>query len=52
MKVKKYILPICMVGVMSLQSCENFLDTMLKESYSDKTVWASLMIGVSHVSLK
>lgn len=41
MKMKKYILPVCLAGMMSLQSCEDFLDTMPKESYSDETVWSS-----------
>lgn len=41
MRIKKYILPVCLTGIIILQSCEDFLDTMPKESYSDETVWAS-----------
>lgn len=40
MKIKNYILPVCLVGTMALQSCDDFLDTLPTESYSDDTVWA------------
>lgn len=40
MKIKKYILPVCLVSTMALQSCEDFLETFPTESYSDETVWS------------
>lgn len=41
MKLNKFILPLCLIGAVGLQSCEDFLDTKPTESYSDNTVWAS-----------
>lgn len=38
---KKYILPFAVMGVMGLQSCDDFLNTYPTESYSDNTVWSS-----------
>lgn len=41
MKVNKYILPICLISAISLQSCSDFLDTKPTESYGDDIVWNS-----------
>jgi len=41
MNIKKFILPIGLVGVLGLQSCESFLDTNPTETYSDATVWST-----------
>lgn len=41
MKLSKYLFPALFCGTLALQSCEDFLDTKPKESYSDDTVWGS-----------
>ena len=41
MKHNKFILPLCKIGAVGLQSCEDFLETKPTESYSDNTVWAT-----------
>lgn len=39
MNFKKYILPLCLVGTVGLQSCDDWLDTKPTESYSEEMVW-------------
>lgn len=41
MKLKHYIYAFACCGALSLQSCEDFLNTEPKETYSDDTVWSS-----------
>lgn len=41
MKYIKYITPILILGAMSLQSCEDFLNTKPTESYSEELIWGS-----------
>lgn len=41
MKHLKYITPLIFCGALTLQSCENFLDTKPTESYSEELVWAT-----------
>lgn len=41
MKYIKYITPALVLGAMTLQSCDDFLDTKPKESYSEELVWSS-----------
>lgn len=41
MKYIKYITPVLLCGVLTLQSCEHFLDTKPTESYSEDLVWGS-----------
>lgn len=41
MKISNYILPLFFCGTLSLQGCEDFLNTEPTESYSDDTVWGS-----------
>ena len=40
MKYNKYVLPFCMVAMLGMQSCGDFLDTYPTESYGDNVVWA------------
>lgn len=39
MKLSKYIVPVLFGALLTLQSCENFLDTKPTESYSEDLVW-------------
>ena len=41
MKLNKYILLLSCCGALTLQSCEDFLDTKPTESYGDDAVWGS-----------
>lgn len=41
MKISKYIVPLCLCGTLALQSCEDFLDSKPKETYSDDLIWGS-----------
>ena len=41
MKIMKYIVPALLGGMLTLQSCEHFLDTKPTETYSEELVWGS-----------
>ena len=41
MKISKYVLPFCFLGVLGLQSCEDFLDTKPSASFGENLVWNS-----------
>lgn len=41
MKMKKYILPLLFCGALTLQGCNDFLDTNPSESYTEDLVWGS-----------
>ena len=41
MKYIKYITPVLICGAMTLQSCDDFLNTKPTESYSEELVWSS-----------
>ena len=43
MKIMKYIVPALLGGMLTLQSCEHFLDTKPTETYSEELVWGSLL---------
>lgn len=39
MKLNKHILLLCLLGAMTLQGCNSFLDTKPTETYSDDLIW-------------
>lgn len=41
MKLVKYIVPVLLGGMLTLQSCEHFLDTKPTETYSEELVWGT-----------
>lgn len=41
MKLAKYIIPALLGGMLTLQSCEHFLDTKPSETYSEELVWGT-----------
>ena len=53
MKIMKYIVPALLGGMLTLQSCEHFLDTKPTETYSEELVWESVYcrcIRTTHIS--
>lgn len=49
MKTAKYIVFTLLGGMLTLQSCENFLDTKPTESYSEELVWATRSTADAYV---
>lgn len=54
MKIMKYIVPALLGGMLTLQSCEHFLDTKPTETYSEELVWGKSVycrcIRTTHIS--
>ena len=49
MKIMKYIVPALLGGMLTLQSCEHFLDTKPTETYSEELVWNMISVLINLV---